>query len=295
MSTSAKYNDCQLNTCSVTAGTIYQYRPSLGANATLLILFALSLIVHVGQGWRWRTWAFTTAVVLGCITEIIGYAGRLMLWHNPFSQNGFLMQIVALTMAPAFFAAAVYLCISRVVRGLGPEISRLAPRAYMLIFIPCDVVSLSLQGAGGGISSVQSQAGKTPTSGRDIMIAGLAFQVATLALFIALCLEYLGRYRRAQRQPQPGSAAITPPTALAPPFHLFLAMLALATVCIFIRSVYRVVELSGGWDGKLIHQQAEFIVLEGVMVILACAALNVGHPGRALGRGNARPAEKISA
>jgi hypothetical protein len=54
--------------------------------------------------------------------------------------------------------------------------------------------------------------------------------------------------------------------------------LALATLCIFIRSVYRVVELSEGWTGHLIRQQWLFVGLEGVMVVVAVVALNSFHP-----------------
>jgi hypothetical protein len=54
--------------------------------------------------------------------------------------------------------------------------------------------------------------------------------------------------------------------------------LALATLCIFIRSVYRVVELSEGWTGHLIRQQWLFVGLEGVMVVVAVVALNAFHP-----------------
>jgi hypothetical protein len=61
-------------------------------------------------------------------------------------------------------------------------------------------------------------------------------------------------------------------------FRGFLAALAIATICIFVRSVYRVVELSEGWTGYLIKQQGLFIGLEGVMVLVAVIVLNVFHP-----------------
>ena len=54
--------------------------------------------------------------------------------------------------------------------------------------------------------------------------------------------------------------------------------MATATLCIFVRSVYRVVELSEGWTGHLIRQQWLFVGLEGVMVVIAVAALNAFHP-----------------
>ena len=98
---------CTLATCPV-KWSIFKYRPSVVANAVLLSLFAISLIAHVGQGFFWRHRAFGIVMFFGCLTEIIGYAGRLISWHNPFSQTGFLTQICCLTLAPAFFAAAIY-------------------------------------------------------------------------------------------------------------------------------------------------------------------------------------------
>ena len=42
--------------------------------------------------------------------------------------------------------------------------------------------------------------------------------------------------------------------------------------------MYRVAELSEGWTGHLIRQQWLFVGFEGVMVIVACFALNFFHP-----------------
>ena len=61
-------------------------------------------------------------------------------------------------------------------------------------------------------------------------------------------------------------------------FRGFVAALTLATICIFVRSVYRVAELSEGWTGHLIRQQWLFVGLEGVMVVAAVIALNIFHP-----------------
>jgi hypothetical protein len=55
--------------------------------------------------------------------------------------------------------------------------------------------------------------------------------------------------------------------------------LAISTIAIFIRSLYRVIELSGGFGGALANNQATFMVLEGPMVIIAVLAMTVFHPG----------------
>jgi hypothetical protein len=60
--------------------------------------------------------------------------------------------------------------------------------------------------------------------------------------------------------------------------------LGVATACLFIRTVFRSVELSGGFSGHLANSQVQFMILDGVMVIIACTCLTVMHPG--IGFGN---------
>lgn len=113
------------------------------------------------------------------------------------------------------------------------------------------------------------------------MIAGLSFQVLTLLIFITCCVDFaISAHRRYRRL---GEAAFDQDaTALqlrgSWRFRGFLLALAVATVCIFWRSVYRVAELSKGWDGPLMYRQDLFIGFEGVMIIVACLVLNVFHP-----------------
>lgn len=260
----------------------YYYRMDLGANATFAALFAVSLIGFLGTFIATRrAFGFSFAMICGVILEIIGYAGRLMSWKNQWDENGFLIQIVCLTIAPAFMAAGIYLCLRRIVYAFGPENSRIKPETYTRLFIPCDLLSLILQGTGGGMASTASHQGTSTAAGNNIMIAGLAFQVFTLLIFMCFCIDFAIRTRR--RFNALGDAGFNQsPAALALrgslKFKGFLGALALATICIFWRSVYRVVELGEGWEGDLIKRQWLFVGFEGVMVIVACLVLNIFHP-----------------
>lgn len=142
-------------------------------------------------------------------------------------------------------------------------------------------MSLLLQAAGGGLASAASHSNKSPDTGDNIMVAGLAFQVFTLLIFMILCVDFALRTRSRYRSL--GSAAFDQnPTFItlrsSQSFKGFLIALALATLCIFWRSVYRVAELAEGWTGNLIRKQNLFIGFEGVMVIVACFALNLFNP-----------------
>lgn len=61
--------------------------------------------------------------------------------------------------------------------------------------------------------------------------------------------------------------------------HYVYVGLSLATVTIFIRSVFRVAELKGGFHSRLANDEVDFMVLEGAMIVLATLALTVLHPG----------------
>ncbi|KAK7552289.1 RTA1 like protein-domain-containing protein [Phyllosticta citricarpa] len=276
------YRDkCTLSTCPL-SDSYWAYRPSLPANSFFLALFALSLVLYLCQGiFSKRFLGFTVAMVSGDLLEVLGYVGRIMAYHNPFSEDGFLMQIVCLTIAPAFMAAGIYLCLSRIVSTFGAQNSRLAPLSYPRIFIPCDIISLLLQAAGGGLASAASHSNKDPSAGNNIMLAGLAFQVFTLLIFILLAADFAIRTQRRVRAL--GAAQALDPTharlRASWAFAGFLAALAFATLCIFTRSVYRVAELSEGWTGHLIETQSYFIGLEGAIVGAAMLALNLFHPG----------------
>lgn len=205
------------------------------------------------------------------------------------AQNGFLIQIVCLTIAPAFFAAGLYLTLSRIVNVFGAHNSRIKASTYPRIFIPCDVASLLLQAAGGGMASAASQQNKNPETGDHIMIAGLAFQVITLFVFILLSADFAVRTMRRFRQAGADGTFDQQHAGLRRSWRFkgFLIALTFTTLCIFTRCVYRVAELSEGWHGHLIRTQAYFIGLEGAIVSAGVLALNVFHPGFCFREGDA--------
>ncbi|KAL9622429.1 MAG: hypothetical protein Q9160_003274 [Pyrenula sp. 1 TL-2023] len=242
--------NCTVTLCPISR-SIYQYRPSLPANSIFIALFGITLIVHILQGLRYKTTWFLSCMVFGCIMEVIGYGGRIMLYINPFSFAGFIMQIACITFAPAFFAAAIYFTLSKIVCYLDLSISRLPPKAYYYIFIPCDIISIVLQAAGGGLSSDSRGASEM---GVNIAIAGLSFQVFTLVVFLGLAGDYAVRYWRSS----------TKKRVLPKEFKIFVCFLSLAFLLILVRCIYRIDELSEGYSGPLIHNEGLFIALEGV-------------------------------
>lgn len=102
--------------------------------------------------------------------------------------------LVCLTIGPAFLCASIYLCLSRLVVVYGTNLARFSPATYTLLFVCCDFISLVLQGTGGGLAATSSTNSNT---GVNVMIAGLAFQVVSLAIFMAIGVDFIIAARKA--------------------------------------------------------------------------------------------------
>jgi tellurite resistance protein TehA-like permease len=72
----------------------------------------------------------------------------------------------------------------------------LNPRWLGRIFITSDVTSFLTQGAGSGVASSASWEGNTKDIGLDIILTGLALQLATFTLFVVFLATLVIRARR---------------------------------------------------------------------------------------------------
>jgi len=173
------------------------------------------------------------------------------------------MQITTLIIAPVFFSAAAYITLGALIRIVGRSSSILSPRMYVIIFSTADVVSLVIQAIGGGSASVASNRGTNTKPGTNTMVAGILFQLATMVVFVGFMLDFL---RRAIRMEKPGNTN-----------RVIMAM-SLSILTIFIRSIYRSIELLQGWKGYLITHERYFVALDAAMMVIACGVYNVVDP-----------------
>jgi hypothetical protein len=256
-------------------GTLYGYYPSLGANAFFTAFFALCLIIQLGLGIRYKTWTYMIALSLGCLGEVVGYAGRLIMYNNPFDETGFQMQICCLIISPAFISAGIYLTLKHIVINFGESWSRLPPVWYTRIFITGDILSLVLQGAGGGIAATADPGSDLLDIGTNLMVAGVVLQVVILSCFGILLAEYAIRTYNRRNQLSPEAMTLFHKTS----FRCFIFAIIVAFLGIYVRCVYRIPELTGGWRSELMREETEFIILEGAMIVLSVLVLTVFHPG----------------
>lgn len=281
-------------------------------NILFLGIFSVLAIGQLYLGIRHKTGLVCISMLLGLTSEVLGYIARVLLNGDPFMRDYFLWYLICLTLGPVFMAAAIYLCLGRIVVVYGEEISRIRARTYTLIFMGCDLLSLVVQAVGGGMAASYPLTNKymvcqSPSienrwltaceidMGTHILVAGLSLQVASLFAFSCCSLEFLYRVQSQKILLNSKFADLYNSSR----FKIFLICkpsisnhpnradtsiaLGFATAFLFVRTVFRSVELSGGFSGHLANSEVQFMVLDGVMVIIACTCLTVFHPGIGFG------------
>ncbi|KAL1676000.1 RTA1 like protein-domain-containing protein [Schizophyllum commune] len=256
----------------------YGYVPTEWVCIMYVALFSITTATHLGQALYTRCWWLLPTVGLCGALEIFGWAGRLWSAHEVLKKDPFMMQIVATILGPTPLLAANFIVMGRLVGKLGPEFSRLSPRLYSILFLSCDIVSLIVQGVGGGIAASANNHENADLGG-NIMLGGIAFQIVVITFFTASSAEFLWRYSSNRPISRTTSTKIRGRASLPIKFQLALLLVAGSTTLLFIRAIYRTIELSDGWGGKIITTEVWFNIFDAAMVVVAMYLENVLHPG----------------
>ncbi|KAH7041218.1 RTA1 like protein-domain-containing protein [Microdochium trichocladiopsis] len=263
--------------------TVLGYYPNLGANAFLAAGFGACIIGLVATCVMKRTWGYSSALTAGCILEFAGYVARTQLHYNPWNQDAFKTQICAIVLGPTLICVSIYLTLKHVVLSVNPELSRIKPRLYPLIFVPADVSCLILQAIGGGLAAAAGR--NTPkllNAGNNVIITGIALQAALLGVFGVLCTDYFLRCRKwiAAHENDTSEEALAMLAGWKDKkFRMFVYAVSGAYFAILIRCIYRIAEMAGGWGNHIMQDEPSFIVLEGCCILVAVALLTVFPPG----------------
>ncbi|KAF4617560.1 hypothetical protein D9613_006420 [Agrocybe pediades] len=287
------YHDIPLTPAEIKQFSPYHYLPTRAIAIVMILLFGVATAIHLGQALKYRMYWLIPTVGLCGAGELIGWAGRLWSSIDPISRHPFEIQITCTIVAPTPFLAASFVIFGELIKRLGFQYSRLGPKWYTIIFCTCDVISLVVQGVGGGIAATANTL-KGANLGAHIMLGGIGFQFLIIILFSLFALEYFYRYSRdvpVSKEVEIGSKILDSDshstTNIAGRYRGVITLrqkvmaysLVFTTTLLFIRAVYRLVELSDGWHGRIIEDQLLFNVLDATMIVLAMYTVVFIHPG----------------
>jgi len=261
----------------------YGYIPSLSATVVFTVLFFISTTIHLGQAIRYKMWYLLLTAVTAGNLEVTGWAARTYSHFNPGKLMPYLIQTVTTINAPTPLVAAYFIILAEIIRRLGPCYSRLRPKMYAIIFLTADMIALTVQGVGGALAAIAAGNHKNPEMGGRIMLGGIIFQMIAITIYMILAIEFIYRYstdkpfKRANNEPPSGNYFVDKKMKT-----MFFGI-AFSSLAIYVRSVYRTIELTDGWSGRIITTELYFNVMDGAMILLAMFCLNFFHPGRLLG------------
>ncbi|KAH8781946.1 RTA1 like protein-domain-containing protein [Hyaloscypha finlandica] len=256
---------------------LYHYNPSKVAAIVFIALFGITTILHIFQLSRKRTWYFIPFVI-GGLFETIGYVGRaISSTQSPnWSTGPYICQSLLLLLAPALFAASIYMVLGRIiVLTDGEAHSPIRVKWLTKVFVAGDVISFLAQSAGGGmLAKATSDSGVK--LGQNVITGGLGIQVLFFGLFILVAgiFNYRLRAVPSLRSKQ-----------LSVPWQSYLFVLYGASLMIMIRSVFRIVEYVIGQDGYLLDHEVFLYVFDAALMFLTMVLFNVYHPSRIINKG----------
>lgn len=243
---------------------IYGYTPSLALGVLGVVLFTIATVAHLYLLLRYRTWYFTP-ILVGTLMEIIGYIFRVLSsQQDPYSVPWFVVQYFFIVVAPVFFSAAIYTLASVIINICGRRYALLHPKAVLWGFVACDVVATIVQVAGAALVGVAYSNRKNPTTPNNILLAGLAFQSFTFAVFLVVLLCMLVKLKVALVRIDKG----------------FQVALIVATLAVYLRTVFRLAETAEGLMAQLATHEVFFGCLEFLPIVVAVFIFTNWHPGR---------------
>lgn len=205
--------------------------------------------------------------------EIIGYGTRIPLVLKPVGQIGLHSCMHgSIIIAPVFNAAIEYILFGRLMHAVGDQYSLIKPKLVAWIFIICDIFSLVIQSSGAGILTSSSTKPENAKTGENILLAGLAVNLVSFAIF---CLQLLYfDYRTRKSPPNFPSGSLRQKG-----WRQFLYVIYLSSSLVLLRQIYRVIEFSQGFTGYLAVHEAYFYVFDTIPIFVSATIYVIFFPG----------------
>lgn len=298
---------------------LYGYVMNKGVNIFFLVAFGLVLFFNIGMLWKSRYHWYNVTFMCGFILEFLGFLGRVLSTTDYDDVNYYLLQYAPLTIAPAFIMGGIYFIFAQNVIMYGREYTVLKPMWYTYFFVASDVICLVIQGVGGGMASGAAKDMEDTDPGTWTMFVGVLAQVIAMSVFMIFWFNFLyrlyfrhakdieGEWKEKKRSPwnffrillNLRSTRTYKSTQLEQFYNekyvsqrqrklvpYFPLAITIAVIAIYIRCIYRVVELKQGFSGYLITHEVYIMVLDAMLVLIAGLIFVPFHPVLVFGAEN---------
>ncbi|KAI9172729.1 Protein RTA1 [Paramyrothecium foliicola] len=235
---------------------LYHYTPSLPAAIIALAIFAILTTLHLWRLIQHRSLYFI-AFIIGGVFQLIGYGFRTWSHFNEKNVMPFAMQNAYILLAPALYAASIYMILARLIRTCRADhLSLIRVDWVTRIFVGGDIASFSIQASGGSMAMSNFMMFKI---GQKIVIAGLFVQVLIFGLFIVMAVLF---HRRMLEQPT--EVALNGSL----PWQRHLNVLYTTSGIILVRSIFRIIEFIEGNEGFLVRHEIFLYFFDALLMAI---------------------------
>ncbi len=192
--------------------------------------------------------------------------------------GAYIIQAIFIVIAPAFYAASIYMTLTRIIKCVKGEHLSLIPIKWLSkTFLLGDFLSLNIQSAASGLTKSLAKIGE------DIVVAGLIIQVILLGFFFVVAITFQVRLRK-----QPTRESYT--TDL--PWKQTLYMIYVVSTLIFGRSIFRIVEYLQGREGYSLTHEWTLLAFDSAPMFIVAVTFWVWYPGYII-RNDPEDAERV--
>jgi hypothetical protein len=218
--------------------------------------------------------------VVGFAARATGHSNRYYSSTNAGPLVAFIIQACLILLAPLFFAASVYMFLSRIIRATGhSKYSPIQTKWLTKIFVGGDLLCLNIQSSGASLLTNSKGNALKSSIGTNMIIGGLALQMVVFGFFLAVAWIFHKCMRN-------GPVAAGEQIGGGWDWAGYLRMLYLVSGIITFRNLYRVIEYIMGEDGYLMTTEWSIYVLDALpmaVVLVICTKWYVGDMSKLLG------------
>jgi len=261
-----------------------QYEPNEAAAVIFIVVFTVLLFAHLWQSIRARIW-YMWPLILATAIEVVGYVLREYSIHNRHDKNPYIVGQVFVIMAPACFAANLYMLVGRAIVYVGPGYAIIRPSWITPIFVGLDVLAIATQGIGSAVLFGTEQDLNKLKTGRTILILGLFVQLVAFTAFLFIAVYFDRRTTVALRK-------------LVAPLRPMMNAFYISGALVLLRSIYRAVEfISVDFNKRpitsyLYTTEWPYFVLDALPMAVAIFVYNILFPAKYLPRTKAEKLQR---
>ncbi|EGY17832.1 uncharacterized protein VDAG_01514 [Verticillium dahliae VdLs.17] len=231
-------------------------------NAVFLAAFALLVPVTLALGYRFKTPIFASILTTGLLLEVLGFAGRLLLFDNVANKTYFALFLLGTVLGSTFIAASIFIILPHALSVYGARASSVQPKHIALVLSAVALVAAIVEIIG------------------TVCVAFAVLETAGLVVFVAVHSWFTINLNGERSRLDPKHATVYRSAR----FKRFLLVTQAATVLLLGHTIYRIVETASGLDGPLAQSEAACMVVNGALPFIVCALLAIFHPGVAFGK-----------